>query len=135
MVVLDDLFVLAMASGAVDVLVGGKFSPCNALGRPHHPLESFAVVGGAVAVPDSDTARQDALNCASVKVSEVLRGQATFLQPPEVEKALLKASRVAQWLRALYCSASCAIRVPGFAPRLCRNRPRPGGPWGDAQLA
>ena len=45
------------------------------------------------------------------------------------------ASRVAQWLRALYCSASCAIRVPGFAPRLCRNRPRPGGPWGDAQLA
>ena len=27
-----------------------------------------------------------------------------------------------QWLRALYCSASCAIRVPGFAPRLCCNR-------------
>ena len=29
---------------------------------------------------------------------------------------------MAQWLRALYCSASCAIRVPGFAPRLCRDR-------------
>ena len=26
---------------------------------------------------------------------------------------------MAQWLRA--------NRVPGFAPRLCRNRPRPGG--------
>ena len=37
------------------------------------------------------------------------------------------ASRVAQWLRALYCSASCATRDPGFAPRLCLNRPRPGG--------
>ena len=46
-----------------------------------------------------------------------------------------KASRVAQWLRALYCSASCAIRDSGFAPRLCRNRPRPGGPRGDARLA
>ena len=33
---------------------------------------------------------------------------------------------MAQWLRALYCSASCAIRDSGLAPRLCRNRPRPG---------
>jgi hypothetical protein len=38
-----------------------KFAPDNASGRSHHPLESFVVVG-------SDTARQDALNCASVKV-------------------------------------------------------------------
>ena len=45
------------------------------------------------------------------------------------------ASRVAQWLRALYCSASCTTRDPGFVPRLCRNWPRPGGPWGNAQLA
>ena len=34
----------------------------------------------------------------------------------------LGASRVVQWLRALYCSASCATRDSGFAPRLCRNR-------------
>ena len=34
---------------------------------------------------------------------------------------------MAQWLRALYCSASCAIRDSGFAARLCRNRPPPGG--------
>ena len=33
------------------------------------------------------------------------------------------------------CSASCATRDSGFAPRLCRSRPRPGAPWGDAQLA
>ena len=32
----------------------------------HHPLESLSVVGGAVAVQGSDTARQDALNCAYV---------------------------------------------------------------------
>ena len=34
--------------------------------RPHHPLESLAVAGSAVAVPGVDTARQDAFNCASV---------------------------------------------------------------------
>ena len=26
-------------------------------------------------------------------------------------------------------------RDSGFAPRLCRNRPRPVGPWGDAEMA
>ena len=45
------------------------------------------VVGGAVAVSGGDTALHKALNCASVKGSESLRGQATFLQPPKVEEA------------------------------------------------
>ena len=49
-----------------------------------HPLESPAVVSGAIVVPGGDTARQDALNGASVEVSEGLRGQAEFLEPPEV---------------------------------------------------
>ena len=52
-VVLDDLFGLPVTSG-------------DALCRPHYPLESLTVVGGAVAVPGGDTARQDALDCASV---------------------------------------------------------------------
>ena len=58
-------------------------------------------------------------------------------QGSDLESALrwASASWVAQWLRALYCSASCATRDSRFAPRLCHNRPRPGGPWGDAQLA
>ena len=67
----------------------GSLPLVDALCRPHHPLESLAVVGGAVAVPGGDAARQDALNCASVKVCEGFRCQAKFLQPPEVEKALL----------------------------------------------
>ena len=46
----------------------GSLPPGDVLGRPHYPLESPAVVGGAVAVPGGDTARQDALDCASVKV-------------------------------------------------------------------
>ena len=71
--VLDDLFGLPMASGAVGVQEGGEFAPGDALGRPHPPLESFAVVGGAVAIPGGDTARQDALNRASVKVCEDFR--------------------------------------------------------------
>ena len=63
-IVLDDLFGLPVtsgASGAGDVLC-----------RLHYPLESLAVKGGAVkggavAVPGGNTARQDALDCASVK--------------------------------------------------------------------
>ena len=50
----------------------------------------LTVVGGAVAVTGGDTARQDALNCASVEVCEGLRDQSKLLQPPEVEEALLR---------------------------------------------
>ena len=42
-----------------------------------------------VAVPGSDTAQQDALNCASAKVCEGFRCQAKFLQPPEGEEVVL----------------------------------------------
>ena len=49
--VLNYLFGHPLASGAVGVQGGGKFSPGNALGRPHHPLESLTGGGGAVAVP------------------------------------------------------------------------------------
>ena len=66
MVVLDDIFGLPVTLGGVAVLEGR--SPGDALCRPHYPLESLTVVGGAVAVPGGDTARQDALDCASVKV-------------------------------------------------------------------
>ena len=43
------------------------------------------VVGGTVALPGGDTARQDALDCASLKVCECFWWQDKFLQPPEVE--------------------------------------------------
>jgi hypothetical protein len=66
--VLDDHLGLPVALCAVGVQEGGKFAPGNVLGRPHHPLVSF--VGGAVNVPGGDTARQDALNCTSVKFCE-----------------------------------------------------------------
>ena len=79
-----------MTSGAVGVLECRQWVPRDALRRPYHPLESPVVLGGAVAVPGSDTARQDALNCASVKFSEDIRDQAKFLQPPEVEDVLLR---------------------------------------------
>ena len=49
-VVLVDLFGLPVTSGAVGVLEGRWFAPGDALGRPHHPLESLVVEGGAVAV-------------------------------------------------------------------------------------
>ena len=37
------------------------------------PLESPVAMGGAVTVPGGDAARQDTLNCASVKVCEGFR--------------------------------------------------------------
>ena len=43
-----------------------------------------------VAVPGCDTARQEALDCASVNVCQGFGWQARFLQPPEVEEALLR---------------------------------------------
>ena len=55
-VVLDDLFGLPVTSGSVGVLEGRQFSSRDALCRPHHPLESLAVEGGAVAVLGGDTA-------------------------------------------------------------------------------
>ena len=54
--ILGDLFGLPVTSGAVGVLEGRQCAPGDALGRPHHPLESPVVVGGAVVVPGSDTA-------------------------------------------------------------------------------
>ena len=69
-VVLDDFYGLPVTSGGVGVLESRHFAPGDALCRPHYPLESLTVVGGAVAVPGGDTARQDALDCASVEVCE-----------------------------------------------------------------
>ena len=55
-VVLGDLFGLPLTSGVLGVLEGWQFAPGDALCRPHHPLKSLAVEGGAVAVPGDDTA-------------------------------------------------------------------------------
>ena len=92
--VLDDLL------GAVDLLEGRQCAPGDVLGRPHYPLESPAVVDGAVAVPGANTARQDALIGASVNVCEGHRGQAKCNQPPQVEEALL-------------CLLPCTVCVSG----------------------
>ena len=50
-VVLDDLFGLPGTLDAVGVLEGKQCAPSDALGRPHHPLESPTVAGGTVSVP------------------------------------------------------------------------------------
>ena len=52
--VLDDLFGFPVTSGAEGGMEGRQCVPGDAFGRPHHPLESPAVVGGAVAVPGGD---------------------------------------------------------------------------------
>ena len=77
-VVLDDPFGLPVTLGAEGVLEGMQFTPGDTLGRPHHPLESPAVAGSAVAIPGGDRVRQNALNCASVKVCEGLQAKLNF---------------------------------------------------------
>jgi hypothetical protein len=70
---LDDLLVLPLTPGAVEVMEGRQCTPGDALGRMHHPLER-----PVVAIPGSDTVRQDALNGASVKVVRVLGAKPNF---------------------------------------------------------
>jgi hypothetical protein len=84
--VLEDLFGFTVTPGAVDDLEGRQCAPGDALGR----LESPAVAGGAVTIPGGDTDRQDALNCASVKVCEGLKGQDKFPHSPEGKVAILR---------------------------------------------
>ena len=64
---IDDLFGLPVTSGVIGVMEGRRCA-CDALGRPHHPLENLTVAGSAVAVPGGDAARQGSLDCASVKM-------------------------------------------------------------------
>ena len=116
--VLDDLFGLPVTSGAVGVLEGRQCVPGDALGRPYHPLESPAVAGSAVAVAGSDTARQGALNCASVKVSEALWGQAKFIQPPEVEEVLFPLLHHTVCVAGPFQIVSDASSIPPCIPLL-----------------
>ena len=58
LVVLDDLFGLPVTSSCVGVLEGRYFAHGDALCRPHYPLESLTVEGGAIAVPGGDSTRQ-----------------------------------------------------------------------------
>ena len=40
------------------VLDDSELTPSDALARPDHPLYSLPVMGGVVAIPDSDTTSQ-----------------------------------------------------------------------------
>ena len=78
----------------------------------HYPLESLLFECGAIALPGSETARQDALNGASIEVHEGLKGQAKFLQPPEVEEALLPLffTTLSVWVDHFRLSVMCTPR-------------------------
>lgn len=54
----------------VNALQRGQWSPDDLLSSLYHFLQAFAVHFSSAAIPDSDTAGQDALNKAAVKVAE-----------------------------------------------------------------
>ena len=60
-----------MDSVVINALQRGQWSPADHLGSLYHSLQSKAA-----AVPDSDTAGQDALNNAAAEVAEDLRRHA-----------------------------------------------------------
>ena len=76
--VLNDLLGLPLTPSSVNVLEGRQYAPGDALGCPHHPLESDAVEGGAVAIPGGDASRQNSLNVSSVEVCVVLGAMTNF---------------------------------------------------------
>ena len=129
-----DLFGLSVTPGAVDVLEARQQGPGDALGSSHHPLES--PVDGAIAVPGSDTARQDALNGPSLEVCEDPRGQdelallrilhhAVCVKGPfqVVSDAAycLSPLRPHQYFLAPLCQGSHLIVVGNQAYHCCRN--------------
>ncbi len=57
----DDLPCFPHTSLGVDVLEGGKLTSDNVLGRLNYSMQGFPVESGAVPVPGSDAASQDAL--------------------------------------------------------------------------
>ena len=107
--VLDDLSGLPVTSGVVGVLEFRQCPPGDFFGRLHHPLESPAVAGSAVAMPGGDTARQNVFNCASVKVCEGLRGQAEFPQPAELRCCALFTT-LSVWMDHFRLSVMCTPR-------------------------
>ena len=87
--VLDDLIGRPVTPGAVNVLAGRQ---CDS-GEPCSCRQ--------IAVPGGDTARQDALNDASVEVCGGLRGQAEFLvYAEELEVFTLSTADLSVWMGA-----------------------------------
>ena len=76
-------------SAVVDALQRGQWGSDDPLCSLYHSLQSSAVQSGSAAVPDGDTAGQDALNNGAVEVSEDLRRHAKLPQPPQEVQPLL----------------------------------------------
>ena len=72
-----------MDSAVVDALQRGQWRSGDLLCSLYHSLQSSAVQSRGAAVPDGDTAGQDALNNAAVEVSEDLRRHAKLPQLPQ----------------------------------------------------
>ncbi len=85
----DDLPCFPYTLLGVDVLEGGKLTSDDVLGCLNYSLQGFPVESGAVPIPGSDAASQDALHSASVELSEEFWAQTEFLQSPVEEEMLV----------------------------------------------
>ncbi len=77
------------APPAVDVQEGEKLISNSVAGSLHDPLQSFAIAAGAVSIPGSDAAGEDALHSAGVEWVEDVGTRSKIPLVPEEKEALL----------------------------------------------
>lgn len=87
-----------------EILDGWHPSPGDVLSGSVHPLQSFAVEGGAAAVPGRDAASQDTLDGAPAEVGEYPGVHAAPPQPPQEEEP--QSSHLCMWRVQLRSSES-----------------------------
>ena len=75
------------APSDVNVLKAGQCSSCDALSTSAHSMESFPVLGAAVAIPGSDASRDDRLDSGREDSLQPC-GDLTFPQTSELIQAL-----------------------------------------------
>ncbi len=76
------------APPGVDVLEGGKLTSYSVADSSHNPLQSFAIAAGAVSIPGSNAASQDAFHSAGVEWVEDVGTHSKFPQAPEEKEGL-----------------------------------------------
>jgi len=113
-VIFYDFLCFPKASCVVDALHGWEMAANDVLRCLHHPLEGLVISSGEAAEPDSNAAREDALNVAHVKVSEGSCGHAKLLDSPQKVKALHVPAKN-KWINPTFCVHMIYAQISSYA--------------------
>uniref|UniRef100_A0A8C8F686 Nuclear receptor coactivator n=1 Tax=Oncorhynchus tshawytscha TaxID=74940 RepID=A0A8C8F686_ONCTS len=84
-------------------------------------------------VPMASNGSMNNMNQGSAGQMTMPTGSLSSMDPEQVSFNF--PSEIIYLIKTLCLPGGAVVRDSGFEPRLCRSRPLPGGPWGDAQLA